>query len=74
MAKKSAPPAKKGFLSRMADKLDPLKAAQKAGSKATKGANDKFGGGARKRRIDQVLKDAGAKAKGRKSGTKKSYA
>lgn len=60
-------PKSKGLLSRLADKLDPLKPAQRAGSKKMKEANEKFGGGARKRRYDEILKDAGAKAPSRSS-------
>jgi len=59
--------AKKGFLSRLADKLDPLPRAQSAASKKMKEANDKVGGGARKRAIDKALRDAGAKAPSRSS-------
>lgn len=59
--------AKKGFLSRLADKLDPLPRAQKAAGKKMKEANEKTGGGARKRRYDQILKEAGAKAPSRSS-------
>lgn len=69
MAKKASAPAKKGFLGRLADKLDPLKPAQKAGKSATQRANQKVGGGARKRHLDQILKDAGAS---RKSSNSKS--
>jgi len=71
VAGKKAAPAKKGLFGRLADKLSPLESAQKAGKKAIQGANDRSGGGARKRRLDQILKEAGASRKSGKSKTRR---